>query len=66
MDEQKDIGEKFEGEMETRYMPDAEFITFVRSLPWSRKALVSADGHMRWKIKGDDDKEYFLRPESAQ
>lgn len=67
MDEPKPIGEKFDDTgVETQYMPDTEFNTFIRSLPWSRKALVSVQGKMRWVITDDEGKKYILRPESAR
>lgn len=63
---EQEIGKPFEGNLETQYMPDAEFTVFVRSLPWSRKSLVSIEGKMRWIITGDDGVKYILRPESAK
>jgi hypothetical protein len=65
MDEHE-IGKPFTESVETQYMPDAEFIVFVRSLPWSRKSLVSIEGKMRWVITGDDGVQHVLRPESAR
>lgn len=65
MDEQE-IGKPFEGDVETQYMPDTEFTVFVRSLPWSRKSLVSIKGKMRWIITGDDGVKYILRPDSGR
>lgn len=63
----KEIGKEFDGSgLETQYMPDEEFTAFVRSLPWSRKSLVSIEGKMRWVITGDDEKQYILRPDSAK
>lgn len=64
--EEQEIGKPFDGELPTQYMPDVEFTVFVRSLPWSRKSLVSIEGKMRWVITGDDGVKYILRPESGK
>lgn len=53
-------------EYETTYMPDAEFVIFIRSIPWSRKELKSVDGHMRWIVKEEDGTQRFVRPESGR
>lgn len=52
--------------METIYLPDAEFVIFIRSIPWSRKELKSIDGHMRWIVKDEDGTQRIVRPESAK
>lgn len=66
-DEPKPIGAAFDDAgLEYQYMPDQEFQTFVRSLPWSRKSLVSIREKMRWVITDDNGKQYVLRPESAR
>lgn len=66
MEEPQPVGAPFNEPVETQYMPDDEFTTFVRSLPWSRKSLVSVEGKMRWVITGDDGVKYILRPESGR
>lgn len=53
-------------DMETIYLPDAEFVIFIRSIPWSRKELKSIDGHMRWIVKDEDGTQRIVRPESAK
>ncbi len=50
----------------TRYMPDADFVTFVKGLPLSRKRLTGIGGNNRWIIKDEDGSEYLLRPESSR
>lgn len=50
-------------EIETIYIPDGEFVIFIRSIPWSRKELKSVDGHFRWIVEGDDKVKRYVRPE---
>lgn len=60
------IGAPFEGELETRYAPDKEFIATLQAMPWSRKSLVSIKGKMRWIVTGDDGTRYIYRPDSGR
>lgn len=67
MDEPKPIGAAFDDTgVEVQYMPGTELVTFIRSLPWSRKSLVSVRGAMRWVITDDSGKKYILRDEKAR
>ncbi len=50
----------------TKYMPDAEFVAFVKSVPQEKKKLSGVGGFNRWIIKDEDGSEYILRPESSR
>ncbi len=50
----------------TKYIPDDEFVAFIKGLSNDRKRLAGVDGFTRWHIKEADGSEYILRPESSR
>ncbi len=50
----------------TKFMPDEEFVAFVKGLPNKDKRILSVEGFNRWHIRETDGTEYILRPESSR
>lgn len=48
------------------YIPDNEYVSFIKSIPQSRKELVSIDEKMRWLITLEDGSKNVIRPESTK
>ncbi len=52
--------------METKYMNDNEFVSYIQSLPFGMTELIEVGGKFRWKINPENGESYILRPEGSK
>lgn len=51
--------------METIYIPDTEYVLFIKSFSFKQKSLENIEGHWRWIVEINGSKK-IVRPESTK